>query len=212
MRSRAPSTGFTLLELLVVMFIVGIIAAMATLSVGVATSEKGTQKEIDRIADLMALASEEAVLQGREFGITFYQKEYEFSSYDIDTGQWTPIGNTGAGPFAPRPFPPEAVIDLEIEDRLVSLKERKPERKDAGKAKAAGKDEMKDPEAVEKAKEDARRRKITGARDPNLPQVFILSSGDVTPFKVRLRPAIGKPGITLKVADNGTVEKLRDER
>ena len=50
--------AFTLLELLVVMFIVGIIAAMATLSVGVATSGKGTEKEIDRIEDLLNLASE----------------------------------------------------------------------------------------------------------------------------------------------------------
>lgn len=203
MRSKPASRGFTLLELLVVMFIVGIIAAMATLSVGVATSEKGTEKEIERIEDLLALASEQAVLQGREFGITFYQKGYEFSTYDIDAARWTPLGEDRSGPFSPRPFPPDAVVDLEMEDRLVALAEQKPERAPPAKDRKADK---------EKQKEDERRRKIIGARDPNLPQIFILSSGDVTPFELRLRPSIGNKGITLKVADNGKVEKVRDER
>jgi general secretion pathway protein H len=204
MSIRRRVSGFTLIELLVVLFIIGIIAAMATLSVGTATKEKGTDKELERIEDLLALASEEAVLQGREFGLTFYEKEYEFSTYDITTMRWTPLPETSENPFSPRAFPPEAVVDLEVDGRIVKLSTERPKRD----APAKGKDREKE---KEKARDEAKRWAVAGKRDPSLPQVFILSSGDVTPFELRLRPNIGSKGIKLIVADNGTVRKMRDD-
>lgn len=191
----ARARGFTLLELLVVMFIIGIIAAMATLSVGSATRATGTEKEIERLGDLLALASEEAVLQGREFGLTFYAREYEFSAWDAGAASWEPLG-ADAGPFAPRPFPPEALVDLEIDDRLVSLAPAIPVRKEK--------------------KRDSQAKAGTGdgtaRRNEERPQVLILSSGDITPFELRLRPGIGKRGISLSVAADGNVERKADER
>lgn len=187
--------GFTLIELLVVMFIVGIIAAMATLSVGVATSDKSVEKEIERIEDLLALASDEAVLEGREYGLTIYAREYQFSAYDPAAARWTPL-EPGDEPLTPRRFPDDAVVDLEVEDRLMRLKEERPPRA---------------PDATV-AKRSRPRRSDDGSREQDEePQVFILSSGDVTPFALRLRPAIGSPGITLRVSENGDVEKVRDE-
>jgi general secretion pathway protein H len=197
MSPEASERGFTLLVLLVVMFIIGVIATMATLSIGVATSEKGTEKEIERIEDLLALASEEAVVQGRELGLTFYRREYEFSTYDVEQARWLPLEESG-GVFEPRAFPPDAVVDLELEDRLVALADERPKRRppsdDAKEAAAA------------KAREA-----VLGSPDENLPQVFILSSGDITPFELRLRPQIGEPGVTLKVAADGSVTRTRDE-
>ncbi len=187
---RFPSRGFTLLELLVVMFIVGIIAAMATLSVGVATSDRGVDKELQRIADLLRLAGEESMLQGREFGITFYAREYEFSTYDVATGRWLPF-DKGSDPFSPRRFPSEAVVDLSIEGRLVSLSEEIPP-------------------------EEPSRRPGNDEQDPRTdraePQVLILSSGEFTPFELRVRQSIGAGGATLRVAENGATEVIRDER
>lgn len=192
--NRRGSPGFTLLELLVVMFIVGIIAAMATLSVGVAASEKGIEKEIQRITDLLALASDEAVLQGREFGLTFYAREYEFSAYDAATGEWAQL-DAASEPFTPRRFPPDTIADLEIEERLVRLNEERPEPPGEPGRVAAG---------------TGRTQSVSGSRS-NGPQVLILSSGDITPFGLRLRHGGGSRGITLRVAENGTIEQLRDE-
>lgn len=188
--------GFTLLELLVVMFIVGIIAAMATLSLGVATSEKGPEKEIERIEDLLALASEESVLQGREFGLTFYAREYVFSTYDAGKNRWVTLERGDSEVFEPRRFPPETVVELEIDDRLVRIPEERPIERDAdsdARAKALANDKREAP------------------KDRNLPQVLILSSGDITAFELRLRPALGKPGISLAVAENGEMKQIRDE-
>jgi general secretion pathway protein H len=193
MTSSTRCAGFTLLEVLVVLFIIGIITAMATLSIGVATTRKGSEKEIQRIQDLLALASEEAVLQGREFGITFYAKEYEFSTYDPGDGQWTPLGDE-AVPFGPRRFPPETIVDLEIEHRIVKLAAEKPSAPKTTRPSgaAAARSQPRDEETQ--------------------PQVFMLSSGDITPFTLRLRPAVGSRGISLRVAENGGAEQIRDER
>jgi len=198
MVSSPRSPGFTLLEILVVMVIIGIIAAMATLSIGVATTQKGAEKEIGRIQDLLALASEEAVLQGREFGLTFYAKEYQFSSYDPADRRWKPLGDD-ADPFTPRQFPPETIVDLEIEGRIVRLAAEMPVVKTVEKP------------ADENAPTEAPSMSLP-EKDKVIPQVFMLSSGDITPFSLRLRPAIGSPGISLHVAENGTVTQIRDER
>ena len=193
------SPGFTLLEVLVVMFIIGVITAMATLSLGVASSRKGSEKEIQRIQDLLALASEEAVLRGREFGITFYAKEYQFSAYDPTEGRWIPLGDE-AEPFVPRAFPPETIVDLEIENRIVKLASEKP---------VVRKEEEPSEEAEEAVK--AMPRQLPSEKDENRPQVFMLSSGDITPFSLHLRPSTGSPGISLHVAESGNIQQVRDE-
>lgn len=188
MRTGERSSGFTLLELLVVIFIVGIIAAMATLSVGTATSSKGVEKEAERIGDLVRLASEEAVLRGREFGLTFYRREYVFSTYDAGKARWVPLDEGAAGPLAGTRLPPEAELEVRIEDRLVALADERPPPPE-------------DPDEDEPGQ----------GRDDNAPQVFIFSSGDVTPFEVRLRPGIGQAGVTLSVDETGNVEQERDD-
>ncbi len=194
--SLDPRTGgFTLIELLVVIFIVGIIAAMATLSVGTATREKGLEKELERIGDLVKLAGDEAVLQNRELGLTFYRTEYEFSYFDPAEQTWTPLADA-AGPFSPRPFPPNTEVELEIEGRRVALDASRPERKISPK---------------KKKRTDIR----LGEPDPNenRPQVMIMSSGDVLqPFVLRLRPELGSARVGIAVSTAGAVEQIRDDR
>ena len=64
-----------------VVFIIGIMAAMFTLSVGVAG---GTDRELRRESERLkhcSLALEDATFQAHELGIRFTQR-YEFSIYD----------------------------------------------------------------------------------------------------------------------------------
>ncbi len=199
MHAKARQGAFTLLEILVVIVIIGIIAAMATLSVGVATGRKGTEKEIQRIQDLLVLGSEESVAQGREFALTFYAREYQFSTWDPLELRWKPLGDD-AGPFVPRSLPPETIVDLELEGRPVKLAEQRPV-------------EPEEKQESDKAGDTAKPRQRSASDDLNQPHIFMDSSGEITPFfKLHLRPAIGVPGISLSVAEDGKLEQIRDER
>lgn len=76
MKSRL--TGFTLLELLVVLVIVGITMSFAVLSLGLRSDKDVVLQESRRIAALMQLASDEAVVQGRELAMQFDGRDYHF--------------------------------------------------------------------------------------------------------------------------------------
>jgi len=123
------AAGFTLLELLVVVFIIGIMAAMFTLSVGVAGgTDRELRRESERLETLLALALEDATFQSRELGLRLYPRRYEFSVYDrgdpFDAAddQWVPIEDDV---LAPRELPMAFEFELDIEGRTVNLERSK---------------------------------------------------------------------------------------
>jgi general secretion pathway protein H len=204
-RRPSASGGFTLLELLVVVVIIGIIAAMATLNIGVATREKGVQKEVERLGVVITAAREEAQMQGREIGLTFYAHEYRFNAFDPDKQVWAPL--EGDEQFQAHAFPPQTIAELNLEGRPVRLEEEPPvvtQRQDS---------EDTDPDSVsaKTSKSNKTKDKPADKKKPPPPQVMILSSGDVTPFVLRLKPGAGSPGMQLTVTGNGDVTSARDE-
>jgi general secretion pathway protein H len=119
------AAGFTLLELLVVVFIIGIMAAMFTLSVGVAGgTDRELRRESERLETLLALALEDASFRSHELGLRLYPRRYEFSIYERGDpftpadGKWVPVENDV---FAPRELPPAFAFELDIEGRTVNL-------------------------------------------------------------------------------------------
>lgn len=107
--SPGSAAGFTLLELLVVVFIIGIMATMFTISVGVAGgTDRELRRESERLESLLALALEDAVFQSHELGLRLYPQRYEFSTYergdpfDPEDDKWVPIERDV---FAPRELP-----------------------------------------------------------------------------------------------------------
>ncbi|HTQ35708.1 MAG TPA: type II secretion system minor pseudopilin GspH [Steroidobacteraceae bacterium] len=87
-RYRRLQRGFTLIEILVVMLIIGIMLAGFVLSIGIAHGDRDLETERDRFVALTDYVREQAALQSREFGVRCFQGGYEFLVYDPRTGLW----------------------------------------------------------------------------------------------------------------------------
>jgi len=182
-------------------FIVGVLATMFTLSIGVTGGDRQLDTEVDRLIAVIDLAREEAVLEGRELGLHFYTSSYEFAAYyedfieyhdedSPDLSEWALLDK--ATLLGPRELPEGLLFELRIDGREVVLKNAREE--DAVL-----------PAEADEADEDKPIRRYE-------PQVMIYSSGDMNPFTIELRRAFSNTGATVEFDIDGSVEIEREER
>jgi len=113
------------------------------------------------------------MLHGFEMGLRFYRRAYEFSIYQDETDEWTPL--VGDRLFRRRDIPEALELDLELEGRDVILELETDDDRDYR------------------------------------PQVFIMSSGDITPFNLRFREAFSSDGYQVLIKADGSAEIKHDE-
>lgn len=107
-------TGFTLIEILVVIMIVGVITGVALLSAPAFLNYVDFKGESKRIKVLLEMLRDESIIQGLEFG--FYPEEhgYSFYSFDDHTGIWQKMSQ---GPYKAYQLPESISLLLEIENK-----------------------------------------------------------------------------------------------
>lgn len=139
--------GFTLIEMVTVVFIIGVLFTMASLSV-TQHSDKTLEDEAKRLHALLQLAGEEVVLTSTDLALRLSPTGYEFELFAGD--QFQPL--EGDKILRKRDFPAEMELELELWGQEVSF-----------------------------------------ADEENPPRIFILSSGEMTPFKLSLTLEDSKP-------------------
>jgi type II secretion system protein H len=82
--------GFTLIEIMVVVVIIGILVIGAILSLGATGKDSGLQQERDRLAALIAYGRERGAMLTLEYGIRCGEHGYRFVFYDNRVMQWSP--------------------------------------------------------------------------------------------------------------------------
>lgn len=176
----ASSSGFTLIEILVLLIVVGIAASVVMLSVGSGSRPDQLKADVEQMAGLMQLALEESVLTSKPLGLRFDEKldtagslsSYEWSAY-LER-QWEPIADHSY--FREQQLTPGTELELTIEGRLALLG-----ADDNGEGFQLGlpaKDEDSDEENA---------GGLNGARKYK-PDVFFLHSGEITPaFELVIR-------------------------
>ena len=192
-----PVSGFSLLELLVVVFIIGVLATMFTLSVGLLGDDSELDKETNRLQALLELAREDALTQGHELGLRFYPDGYEFAIYQEDfveyydpddevqdQSEWIVLGLDTL--LKPRKLPAGIVLELEIEGReiVIEAKEETQFDRESNGPNPDGTDDV----------------------EPYRPQVWLYSTGDISPFVIRFRREFANDGLILEFSDDGSVE------
>ncbi|MCF7200851.1 type II secretion system minor pseudopilin GspH [Pseudomonas oligotrophica] len=161
MRRRARA--FTLIELLVVLVLLGILVGLAVLASGSSSSSRELQEEARRLAALIGVLSDEAVLDSREYGLLIGEHGYRVLRYDEGDGRWYEAERVRG-----RQLPDWMRLELELDGEPLRLV-----------APAGGED---DRAGLSREDEPARRR-----RGPRLePQLLVLSSGELSPFTLRL--------------------------
>ncbi len=124
-RGIGRQQGFTLLEVLVVMFIVGLMFSLAVLRVGDGGLDKSVRREAERFRALLTLAQERAVLEAREFSVTFHSEGYAFLVLEEDA--WRLI--TDDQLFRERTLPEGVSFELTANDLPVDLYEQPDDEK-----------------------------------------------------------------------------------
>lgn len=157
--------GFTLLEVLMVVLVVGIISGVAMLSFNPGGAERQLQDESDRLAALMAQASDEAVMQNQEYGLKIIDKGYYFLCLDEAKQRWKSCPESGS--FRQRELPEGLEIHLLYGGKM-ALPLLANARSDA--------------------EADARPDKDQEESGPRItPDIFLLSSGEASPASLEIQ-------------------------
>jgi general secretion pathway protein H len=114
------AAGFTLMEILVVIIVIGVIVSAATLSVNILGSDRESQEEMERVWAVLRQAREEMELQGLDLGMFVSSTGYEFLRFDGRENRWMPM--EGDRLFAPRELPEGLRLRLWIESREIVMK------------------------------------------------------------------------------------------
>ncbi|WP_374706510.1 type II secretion system minor pseudopilin GspH [Marinobacter sp. F4206] len=91
-RFRTQQTGFTLLEILVVLIIVGLLAALAVFTMGGSSQQRELKNEVRDLYLLMQTASEQAVVNNLELGLLLEPDGYQFVAFEDESGDWKASG------------------------------------------------------------------------------------------------------------------------
>jgi general secretion pathway protein H len=81
--------GFTLVELLIAMVLIGLMTGMAMLSMGNVDQSKQQQLEAKRLSMLLELAEQEAMVRSDAIAVELFSLGYRFLS--LQGNQWQPI-------------------------------------------------------------------------------------------------------------------------
>ncbi len=88
---RRRNAGFTLLELLVVLFIIGVVASIVVVSIVGSDHKSIVRHEANRMVRTIEIARREATLRNELWGVMLDTNQYEFMQYDFKSDEWLPI-------------------------------------------------------------------------------------------------------------------------
>lgn len=150
--------GFTLIEILVAVTLIAIVLTVALLSINLVRDDRDLRNESERLVALLEAARDDAMFQGREFGLEAVRGGYRFVEYDPASEQWAEV--PGDDFLTSWTLPEGLELTLEIEDKQIVL--------------------ASEPAEIEYDPRPG------AAPSRYAPHLLIFSSGEMTPFRMRI--------------------------
>lgn len=165
---KKPITGFTLIEVMVVIVLIGLMASAVQFTFNGNSPEKLLEKESQRFSAIFDMAAEYSMLNNLELGLVVEESTYQFLGFDGE--KWLPAsGNPLLEPYT---LSDEMELVLELDDLPLDeppLINALRESEDIDLSFSGS-----------ELGEDEEEKKL-------IPQVYILSGGDLTPFTLRFK-------------------------
>ena len=162
----SPAKGFTLLELIVVIFIIGITLTFAALSINNRDQEQRAEQEAQSLAARLDLAGQESVLQSKELALELTEEGSGYQFLALEAEGWQVL-DADQDALRPRSLPGGMRLEMKLEGEEIQLTEISGKDADDGD---------KDPD------EDLER----SGDEVTPPRIYLLSSGEITPFTATL--------------------------
>jgi general secretion pathway protein H len=150
--------GFTLIELMIVVVIIGVMAGLTSMSVG-GNDMRRLQSEAKRLNRLLSLAQDEAIFRQQNLGFYLEGKSYSILVFDSANYEWLPLPGTD---FKAAQVADGFDVEIITEGEVM---------------------EIPLPEDIEEEREDESDEESEARLTP---QILLLASGEATPYEVRL--------------------------
>jgi general secretion pathway protein H len=162
---KRPSDGFTLIEILVVLVLLGLISSIALTTVGGGNQSRELKNEVNRLHAVLLLAAEEAIYSNDEIGVVIEEDLYEFLVYDEEKKNWQ-----GSDKHALRSYTLPEWISLDFQ-------------REGKERKILGSDKDDNNDLTAELSDDV----FDAAQSSKVPQFMLLSSGEVTGFIIGMQ-------------------------
>lgn len=153
--------GFTLMEVLLVVLLMGLAAAAVTMSMSGAGKERALERTAQQFMQSVELVLDETVMSGDFVGIVVEKDHYKFVLYD--EGKWQPLKNDRL--LAEREMDPDVEMTLVVEGLPLVQDDEEETASWTG-----------DEPFIEKTDEEKK-------KFPN-PQIFLFPSGEMSAFEL----------------------------
>ena len=169
-------TGFSLLELIIVLVIIGVIVAAITLSIA-DTRGDNLRFEARRLSARISLAFDEAIITNQEYGLEIENDHYRFLVLNEDS--WQAISAEDEKQLLEQKLPQGMEIQLKVDGLFAQFN-------DQGVSKLfseyeEGSEDTDNTDAFEESDNNSQ------SVDKKLrPQIYLMSSGELNPFTLMI--------------------------